>query len=47
MYPSVTAKHPAHCNIHCVPFKVVSIMCLYHFSSRQSCNVGFYAARAF
>ena len=30
---SVTAIHPAHCNIHCVPFKVY-IMCLYHFSIR-------------
>ena len=26
MPPLVTAKHHAHCNIHCVPFKV-SIMC--------------------
>ena len=33
MSPSVTAKHSAHCNIHCVPFKV-SIMCLHHFSIR-------------
>ena len=31
--PSVTAKHPAHWNIHCVLFKV-SIMCCYHFSLR-------------
>ena len=38
MSPSVTAKHPAHCNIHCVPFKV-SVMCSYHFSIRQSSNV--------
>ena len=33
MSPYITAKHPAHCNIHCVPFKV-SIMCSYHFSIR-------------
>ena len=29
----ITAKHPAHCNIHCVAFKVF-IMCSYHFSIR-------------
>ena len=33
MSPSVTATHPAHCNIHCVPFKA-SIRCSYHFSIR-------------
>ena len=33
MSSSVTAKHPAHCNIHCVPFEL-SIMCSYHFSMR-------------
>ena len=33
MSPSVTVKHLAHCNIHCVPFKV-AIMCSYHFSIR-------------
>ena len=32
-----TAKHPAHCNIHCVPFKV-SIMCSHHFLIRWSRN---------
>ena len=25
------SKHPAACNIHCVPFKI-SIICSYHFS---------------
>ena len=36
MSQSVTAKHPAHCNIHYVCFKV-AIMCSYHFSIRYSC----------
>ena len=32
MSPFVTTKYPAHCNMHCVPFKI-SIMCVYHFQS--------------